>query len=122
MPVNQRATESSQRNKSVSSCGACDACPSDARAACDDVRDAPYAGWSLAKMALFYFLVPVLCAIGCASLAPVGVSSQSLAALAGLIGGLLLTTSLAARWTRQHDEHNRGGAPQAPTAKETRDG
>ena len=122
MPVSQRATESGQRAKNASACGSCQACPSDERAACDDVKDAPYAGWSLAKMALFYFLVPVLCAIVCASLAPVGVSSQSLAALGGLIGGMLLTTSLAARWTRQRDKHNRGGAPPAPDAKEKRDG
>ena len=73
-------------------------------------------------MSLFYFLVPVLCAITCASLVPVGVSSQSLAALAGLIGGMLLTTSLAAHWTRQQDEYSRGGALQAPAAKEKRDG
>jgi hypothetical protein len=73
-------------------------------------------------MALFYFVVPLGCGIVCASLAPAGVNSQSLAALAGLIGGMVLTTSLAARWTRRLEVRNRGGALQALAAKETRDG
>jgi len=87
----------------------------------DDARDAPYRGWSLARMALFYFVVPLGCAIGCAALAPTGIDSRSLAALAGLAGGMLLTTSLAGRWTRRLEEIQ-GGAPQAHTAKETHDG
>jgi hypothetical protein len=72
-------------------------------------------------MALFYFVVPLACAIGCAALAPTGIDNRSLAALAGLAGGLLLTTSLAGRWTRRLEEVQ-GGAPEAHTAKETRDG
>ncbi len=73
-------------------------------------------------MAIFYFVVPVICGIACASLAPAGVNSQSVAALAGLIGGMVLTTSLAGRWARRLEGQGRGGALHALPAKETRDG
>lgn len=73
-------------------------------------------------MAIFYFVVPVASGIAAASLAPAEVNAQSLAALAGLIGGMVLTTTLAGRWTSRLTVQDRGGALQALPAKETRDG
>ncbi len=101
MPVSERATESGRDAKRSHSCASCEACPAEAKEACDEGQEPPYTGWVLARMAAFYFLLPLACAIVCAAVAPEGTSSRSLAALGGLIGGMFLTTTAATHVTRR---------------------
>ncbi len=60
--------------------------------------------------AAFCFLVPIGMGLVLAALAPSGVGSRSLATLAGLVSGLVLTVTIArlGAWYRSGKEVHRG--------------
>ena len=101
----------SRPDRETGGCGHdCASCSSDLRALPPCDASGPFVGWSLAAVASLYFLLPIALALTAASFIRAGTDQQTLAALGGLLVGMVLTASGARSWTRRRGiEESRHG-------------
>jgi hypothetical protein len=84
--------------------GSCETCGYDA-ATKGPAGPAPFEGWRLARMCLFFFLVPLLAGAAGALLARDNPTGQLLWGVGGLALGMLATSLVARRFGRSAEEN-----------------
>jgi hypothetical protein len=88
-------------NKGASCSDGCETCPI---ASATSSASGPFQGTSLGLVSLGYFIFPIVSAL-LASLPFRGdLNRQALAGIAGLFVGVLLTVTIARRWTKRYEQ------------------